>query len=205
MPALAIIGKALLGAIRSIGKALAAFLGKLNAQGWLGLAGCILLGILTLHQWGEARHWKKQSAQYEKLYRGELDHQARIAKQATDLKAKIEALTAHISATLKEWTNAQNRRIAGAADDLRVLGPGKAACPGNSGIAPSAGGRVATSGTGDAAGPQMPVADRAGVPWQWLVDRAEQCDLNRTEVLSWREWHAKLLEAWPKQADNPSK
>jgi hypothetical protein len=40
--------------------------------------------------------------------------------------------------------------------------------------------------------------DLAAVPWQWLVQRSEQADLNRQEVLSWREWYRKLAAEWPK-------
>jgi hypothetical protein len=43
----------------------------LNAQGILGLAGSLALGVLLLVQLGETRHWKKQSASFEQLYRNE--------------------------------------------------------------------------------------------------------------------------------------
>jgi hypothetical protein len=44
----------------------------------------------------------------------------------------------------------------------------------------------------------MPPEDRAAVPWVWLTDRAEEHDLDRAEVLSWRLWYQKVLAAWPK-------
>jgi len=43
----------------------------LNVQGIAGLAAAVCLGLLLLIQKGETRHWKKQSGQYEQLYRGE--------------------------------------------------------------------------------------------------------------------------------------
>jgi hypothetical protein len=29
------------------------------------------------------------------------------------------------------------------------------------------------------------------VPWAWLVGHAEQCDINRSEALAWREWYSR--------------
>jgi hypothetical protein len=43
----------------------------LNPQGLAGLAASLCLAILLVIQKGETRHWKKQSSQYEQLYRGE--------------------------------------------------------------------------------------------------------------------------------------
>jgi signal transduction histidine kinase len=43
----------------------------LTPQGLAGLAVAICLGILLLLQKGETRHWRKQSVQFEQLYRAE--------------------------------------------------------------------------------------------------------------------------------------
>jgi hypothetical protein len=43
----------------------------LNPQGIAGLAASLALAILLLIQKGDTRHWKKQSGQFEQLYRGE--------------------------------------------------------------------------------------------------------------------------------------
>ena len=43
----------------------------LNPQGVAGLAVVLCLAILLLVEKGETRHWKKQSSQFEQLYRGE--------------------------------------------------------------------------------------------------------------------------------------
>lgn len=40
-------------------------------QGALGLAGSALLGLLLVTQKAETRHWRKQSGQFEQLYRAE--------------------------------------------------------------------------------------------------------------------------------------
>ena len=44
----------------------------LNPQGLAGIAISLALGILLLIQKGETRHWKKESAGFEQLYRQEL-------------------------------------------------------------------------------------------------------------------------------------
>lgn len=59
------------GILQSIGKGIAAGAKALNVQGWVGLGAGLLLGFLLIQQKGETRHWKKQSGQFEKLYRGE--------------------------------------------------------------------------------------------------------------------------------------
>lgn len=47
----------------------------------------------------------------------------------------------------------------------------------------------------------LPPADGiAAVPWNWLVNTGGQCDLNRSEAQSWRDWYAQLQKAWPKAA-----
>jgi hypothetical protein len=45
----------------------------------------------------------------------------------------------------------------------------------------------------------VPPDDLAAVPWPWLVQRAEQADLNRQEVLTWREWYDRMVKDWPKR------
>jgi hypothetical protein len=59
----------------------------LNVQGIAGLAAALCLGLLRLIQKGETRHWKKQSGQYEQLYRGE---QAAFAGTVANVRAAAE-------------------------------------------------------------------------------------------------------------------
>jgi hypothetical protein len=133
---------------------------------------------------------------------GERRHSAKLERQITQIaddaratKAKLDAANRQIAADIREKNDEENRRIAGDADTLRVSGPGRSrvAC------APAAaGGHQPANGKPDVAGPQMPATDSAAVPWPWLVQRAEQADLNRAEVLSWRDWYQRLLAQWPK-------
>ena len=59
----------------------------LNPQGVAGLAASLCLAVLLLLQKGETRHWKKSSAGFEQLYRGE---QAASAATVANYRAAAE-------------------------------------------------------------------------------------------------------------------
>jgi len=59
----------------------------LNAQGIAGLVVTLGLGVLLILQKSESRHWRKQSAQFEQLYRGE---QAAFAGTVANYRAAAE-------------------------------------------------------------------------------------------------------------------
>jgi hypothetical protein len=63
----------------------------LNVQGFAGIAVSLCLGVLLVLQNGETRHWKKQSEQYEQLYRGE---QAAFAGTVANYRAAADAARA---------------------------------------------------------------------------------------------------------------
>lgn len=191
-----------LNLLKDIGAVLKRFFAALDVQGWVGVAVAAGLTFVAFHQWGEARHWKKQSGQFEKLYRADEASFQRIAAKATDLKAKTDALTASIAAKLKERNREENDRIAADARDLGLRGPGKAACPGGSGPATTASGHIGPASLADAPGPALPATDRAAVPWQWLVTRAQEHDSLLAEVKSWRADDAQLRKVWPKSDPN---
>jgi hypothetical protein len=147
--------------------------------------------------------------------------------KADDVRRKAEALSAQISTTLKDQNDATNRHIAVDAGDLRLRGPGAAAAIGcRPGDHP---GLSAAAGQPGAAGDQRPhaaasalpggnrrtdvtpvpgagISDdaQAAVPWRWLVGRAEQADLDRAEVLTWRDWYARQTEAWQRLRSPPA-
>lgn len=155
----------------------------------------IAIGIVAVIGLGWALHAHSVKKAYRTGYSaGVAAEGARIARKAEKLAAEAAA----ISAKAKELNSETNRRIAAGADALRVSWPGKAACLNPA--TPSAGRPVAPIGKPDAAGPQVPPADGqpllTAVPWPWLVDRAEQCDLNRAEAETWRAWHKQLEESW---------
>lgn len=110
-----------------------------------------------------------------------------IEIKARALAAKADA----IAAKARRISDEKARTVSVAADDLRVSGPGAARCASPPRAAsprrPDTPGRAA-----DAPAAQVPTDDRAAVPWQWLVGEAEVCDLNRNEVVAWRDWHTAL-------------
>jgi hypothetical protein len=63
----------------------------LNPQGIAGIAASLCLALLLILQKGETRHWKKQSGQFEQLYRGE---QAAFAGTVANYRAAADAARA---------------------------------------------------------------------------------------------------------------
>jgi len=136
------------------------------------------------------------------LLRAEQAHSAKVEKRAqyyrselVRISAELESANNRIAAELRRKHDEETRRIAGVADDLRVSGPGRAraSCP-----PAAASGHNPSGGAGDAARPGLPPENGATVPWDWLVNRSETADLNRAEVLAWREWHARFTAEWAK-------
>jgi hypothetical protein len=158
----------------------------------------IALAVIALLLLGSCVHARKVKQYGEERYTAGVKAEGdRIAAKALKIAKRAE----EISAKAKELNNEKNRRIAGDADAVRVSGPGKAACLNPA--APSASRPVTPAGKPDAARSEMPPGSGeallAAVPWPWLVDRAEQCDLNRAEAETWRAWHRELTEAWQKE------
>ena len=63
----------------------------LNLQGIIGVAASLALLCLLLVQKAETRHWRKQSGQFEQMYRGE---QAASARTVANYRAAAEAARA---------------------------------------------------------------------------------------------------------------
>ena len=63
------------------------YLRLLNIQGIAGLAVSVCLALLLVIQRGDTRHWRKQSGQFEQLYRGE---QASFAGQAKTPRGRVQ-------------------------------------------------------------------------------------------------------------------
>jgi hypothetical protein len=166
---------------------------ELRARAWM--IGCLFCLALLCVQTIRIEGLKIWPLNIHGLKADLKDAMDRLDKIDRDAR-KAQAAGKQISKDIRGKTDEENRRIAGDADAVRVSGPGKAVCR----PAPAApGGHDKASGKPDAPGPQVPPADSAAVPWPWLVQRAEQADLNRAEVLAWREWYDKLVASWPKQ------
>ena len=79
----------------------------LNPQGIAGLAAAACLAVLLLLQKAETRHWKRQSAGLEQLYRGE---QAALAGTVANYRAAADQARAADQANLAR-VSAQQRAI----------------------------------------------------------------------------------------------
>jgi len=122
----------------------------LNVQGIAGLAASLaLLGLLLLQK-GETRHWRKQSAQLEQLYRAE---RAALAETVANYRAAAEVARAADRDAAEQTRTAQdaiNERISNEfqarladvrahASGLRRQDAAAPADPGRGGAAPMPG------------------------------------------------------------------
>jgi hypothetical protein len=109
---------------------------------------------------------------------------ARVTDRVIDITGKLTDAADKI----RNKANAKARTVTVAADDLRVRGPGKAACPAVA--VTGSGGHVGTAGSADGAVAAVPGAQGSeliAVPFAVLVDFAEQHDKCLIEAWSWRE------------------
>ena len=147
----------------------------INVQGWAGLAAsAALLGLLILQK-GETRHWRKQSAQYERLYRAE---QAAFATTVANYRAAAEAarrsdrenaerVAAEQRAINERTSNDYEARLAAAraaAERLRSEARTAAADPGGRRAAPVPGVPASAGGPAEAAGARRTSLDARSSP-----------------------------------------
>jgi hypothetical protein len=163
-----------------------------NAQGIAGLAVSICLALLLVLQKSEIRHWKRQSGQFEQLYRGEQTafavtvanyRAAADAAQAAD-RAAAERVAAEQRAINERTENAYEARLADArarADRLRIEPRTAATDPGSRGSA-------GMPGISAAAGQPSQAAGQGGLPDRLIAtEQAIQLD----ELIKWvRQQHA---------------
>ncbi len=106
----------------------------LRLIGWQGIAGLVLAGafaLLLLIQKGETRHWRRQSVQYEQLYRaGEValagtiaNYRAAAATARAADQANLTRVAAAQAAITERTADDYQNRLAAA----RVLAPADAA------------------------------------------------------------------------------
>lgn len=188
---LALFGKLALGAggmLKGFGGMLGRFFHALNAQGIAGLAGCLALAVLLIMQKGETRHWKKQSAGFERLYHNE---HAAFAQTVASYRAAAEraraadqanaARVGREQAAISERTSHDyETRLADAraryAASLRGVAQGPAH-PGGGGAAPVPGLSAAPGGPAEAAG-------EGGLSAQDQLTATEQA-IQLDELIKW--------------------
>jgi hypothetical protein len=141
----------------------------LNLQGLAGLAAALALGILLFAQKLETRHWRKQSGQFEQLYRAE---QAAFARTVANYRAAADAARAADRAAadrIRAEQQAVNERIAhvyearlaaARARRLQLATAAAAADPCRGGTASVPGLSATACGTPEAAGEdRLPAGD----------------------------------------------
>ncbi len=154
-----------------------AFFRSLGIAGSAGLVASLALAILLVMQKGETRHWKKQSNQFEQLYRGEQTaHAETIANyraaaevaRAAD-RANAERVATEQRAINERTTHDLQKRLA----DARVLADRLRRQPGAAPANPG--------GTGATAVPRLPDPSE-GSPQAAGQDRLPDADrLTATE------------------------
>lgn len=155
---------------------------------WIALGAALLL---LLGFWWHGRQVKAFGA--ERFAAG----YAKAVEDGKKRVRKVEQNSAKITTEIRSKSDEEIRRNSHRADDLRLRGPGAAACV-NPGLPTGSGGHGEAGGQADAAGAGVPQQDRIALPFAYAVDQAEVADANRVEVLAWREWHARLTEEWKK-------
>lgn len=186
------------------------FLRLLNPQAIAGVGVSLCLAILLVTQKVETRYWKKQSGQFEQLYRGEQSafattvanyRTAAEAARAADLAAAQRA-AAEQQAINQRSENALETRLADAraraaavAERLRVDAAAAAADPGRRADAPMPGLPAAPSRPAQAA-----VEDRLPPPDALAAtEQAIQLD----ELIKWVKAQAKVDNNAPAVASPP--
>ena len=89
----------------------------LNVQGIAGLVASLCLGLLLILQKAETRHWRKQSGQFEQLYRGE---QAAFAGTVANYRVAADAARAADRAVAERAAAEQSAINHRSAHDLEV-------------------------------------------------------------------------------------
>ena len=134
----------------------------LNIQGIAGIAVGLVLGILLLVQRGEARHWEKQSSQFEQLYTEEqaalagttANYRAAAAQAEASDKANAERVAAEQHSINERTEHDFQARLAAArlsAERLRWQTSAAATDPGSRGSAPVPGLSAPAGGPPEAA------------------------------------------------------
>jgi hypothetical protein len=130
---------------------------------------------------------------------------AEDAKALQDLRSKANEAASNgrsIAQDTRSKNDETNRAAHAAAGDLLVRGAGasRSRCVGDPAVPAASGEHGAAPDAAHVARALLSdddrTADRADVPWRWLVGRAEQSDLDRAEVVAWRSWYQRQADEW---------
>jgi len=167
----------------------------LRLLGWQGIAGLALasaFALLLLIQKGETRHWRRQSGQYEQLYRsGEValagtiaNYRAAADRARSEDQANLGRVTAAQAAITERTADDYQSRLEDArarararAEQLRRQDPGAAADPGARRAAP-------VPGVARSAGKPDEAAGENGLSYQDALTATEQA-IQLDELIKW--------------------
>jgi hypothetical protein len=173
-----------------------AFLKSIPAGVWKVVAiVAAVVGLFLLHQ--HIAH--KAIAAAEK--RGSDAAYTHVAEQAQKLTSRANALNGKLAKAFQEKNREENSRIARAADDLRLRGPGAARCTAFPGLSAAARGSQSSDRSGDASVAGLRNEERTdliALPFAPTIDFGEQHDGFRAEAISWRGWYATFMAEWAK-------
>lgn len=146
----------------------------------------LLTGLVFWHQSALRKHDRKLI----------IAEDARLVGEINKVTAKITRLATKAAMLEREAHEKEVTRIGVVTHDLILRGPGKAQCPSSS-FAPRTSQLVPSGGSADASLARVP--DQGGpalvaLPFNDAVRFAGQCDINRDEILKWRENRQKLEE-----------
>lgn len=182
---------------------LAALFGKVVA-GWNAIPPKVKLWggvfLLALAAFFVHQHIVKKALADAK-YAGYTQARNEDLQEIVMLRAQVSAVQVQMNSmaeSLRSANDAANATTSRTAADLSLRGPGASSCRRISDPKPAAitsRSQPANQPAADAARPVLPADDGlAGVPWNWLVGRGKQCDLDSTEALAWRSWYQQLVQ-----------
>lgn len=169
----------------------------LNVQGIAGVAVSIALGILLVLQKGEARHWHKQSSQFELLYSKEqaalsttvTNYRAAAQQAQASDKANAERVAAEQRAINERTSNDYEARLAAARSLAQRVREQSAAATGD----PRGGRAAAMSGLSTASRGSSEGAGQDRLPQQDALTATEQA-IQLDELIKWVRRQAAVNE-----------
>lgn len=184
--------------------ALVGILRAIPPKGWLAIGALALLAGLW---WA---HTRAVSAAYNRGYAtATVERDAKWGEAFDTMHGVALTYAAAFnqqSATLSNQIGARHeqelRSLAARADALRLHGPGRAAAtcsrPGDSAGVPAPARLDEPPGVAahDGVAGLPDETPMAIVPWPDLVQRSEDADADRAEVIAWRDWFEKNRKAW---------
>lgn len=172
---------------------------------WILLAAALVWRFaLGWHSGQIKEHDRQVIAERDAYWKTQI---AAVHAEAVAVRRQAEAVSAQITEKVRTDHESETRAIAADAGALRVRGPGAASVSCRPSDHPGV--SVAASGAGrgpavaNAAGSEAVTGAGAVVPWNWLVNRAEQHDALRAETLAWRSWYQQQSTAWEKMRATP--